>query len=324
MNKPSMKKLKIAARKKGPAVGIAVGIGVGIAAAVIGCMRSRKYDSEMEPINEEIEDAKEEIEDSEEGSETEKEAKKKLRRARIRKVVRTCRIFAIPVLLGFLSVGMIVGSYKVVAAELLSASTFARKLDDEFKSYRKAVREKYGAEVDKDLHIAGITKGEKDVTSVDENGTVHTEKRKVIDGEAAKHFSPYAIPFCATYCGSAFKDNEYYDTLTINSAIQSLQLSMARDGMAFVDEAHKEFNYDITPDSKRGGWIRKKGEDPNVALIQYTVTPYVFRFNEDEDGNPIEENGYIIDFPNARDILDEIPRPSKKVLPPHAKRGGRR
>ena len=294
-------------RRHGPNVGIVAGVILGIGSAIYACMKARKMDEECADINEEIEEAKAIVE-----SDTDdKEAKKALRDLRIKKGVKLAKMFAIPVIVGILSVTLIFGSYKVLAAEFVSASALAKKLDTDFKAYRQAAVQKYGEKADEELRFASMTNKQKVTTVNEETGEITSEEKDVMDKNRKEALSPYAIPFCKTYCGAMYKGEPYHDMLTIQTAVQSMQFDLNVYRSVTLDEFHKSIGYDITPDSKRAGFIRKEGEHYD---IKYTVKEATFNFYP-ELGDDGIEYGYIIDFPDATDILDEIPRPRKVSKP---------
>lgn len=314
MKKPNTRMLRAKLRRKGPKVGIVAGVILGVGSAIYACMKARKMDEECAEINQEIEDAKAVVEQVKDNSSVSdqyvKDAKKKLRDLKIKKGIKLARMFAIPVIVGIFSATLIFGSFNTIAAEFVSASALAKKLDTDFKAYRQAAVDKYGEAADEELRFASMTKKENVTTINPETGEIKTEEKPVMDKDRLSKLSPYAIPFCRTYCGDMFKDEPYHDMMTINNAVQDLQLDLDIYRSVTLDQFHKSINYDVTPDSKRVGYVRKNDEHVD---IKYTIRECVFNFFP-ERGDEAIENGYVIDFPDATDILDEIPVPQKKCF----------
>ncbi len=312
--KPNMRMVKNKVRRHGPKVGIVAGVIIGVGSAIYACMKARKMDQACEEIDDEIGAAKadlEAVEEDETATDQDlKDAKKALRDLKIKKAIKLAKMFAIPVVTAILAITLILGSYKVVAAEFVSASALAKKLDTDFKAYRQATVEKYGEAADEELRFASMTKKQSVTTVNPETGEIKTEEKPVMDKDRKNSLSPYAIPFCKTYCGGMFKDEPYSDMLTIQNGVQDMQLELDIDRSVTLDVFHKAIGYDVTPDSKRAGYVRN---GDNHVDIKYTVRETTFNFFP-ELGDEGIENGYIIDFPNATDILDEIPCPRKKRI----------
>jgi len=310
----TVKRTKMKVRRGAPLALTIMGILTGIAASVLACKKARTMDAELEEENQAIADAKEAV-DAADSDDEKKEAKQALTKARAKKGVKLGKMFGLPVLLGGLAIGMVTGSYVLMAADLAGTTAALKKVTKTFNEYRANTIDVYGEQADKELRF-GKHKESVTVKSADpDTGEIHEQTVKAMKAENGTHDYDFAIPFCRTYCGTAFQDNYYYDNLTISGAFDDCTLKLRRDGYIFASDIYEKFNFDQTPDSRVMGRMIGKDEDPNTARIDYTVEETWFSFGVDEDGEPITEKGYIIDIKGLEPIADRLPKPRKKGVP---------
>ena len=312
MNKLSIAGLKL--KKVSPHIMVIIGIGGVIYTVIESCKRARKLDETMAEELAEIEKAAQELKDLEEseGSSEEdiKKAEKNVRSCRFKAIKKGAKVFLVPALIGILSLTLITSSHIILVNRLAGTSAALQAVTARYKAYQEAVKEKYGEEEEATLHYADLKKDTEEavLTKVDpETGEEITETVNVAKVAGIESISQYAIPFCKTYCGANFVDDNYYDTSTIYTIMERCQKDLDRKHYLFLDKVHERFGYDPTKASRRVGWFINEDGTPNGdGKINFNITEGYY----DWGNGP--EHTYIID-PNVDGEIDSLlPTPKKK------------
>lgn len=301
---------KIRLRKAAPHVMIIVGVAGIIYTIVDACKISRKLDETLKDELDELKKAEEHYEqvkdDPEVSDEYKKETKRSIRTARRRAFFKGAKKFIRPALIGLASLILVGTAHVLLTKAVMAGSAVLNAVSAEYRDYRSAAREKFGDEVDKELRFASANKmkEKKEVVRVDkETGDETTETWDIIDGSSITGLGPYAIPFCKTYCGAVFMSNTYYDSSTIARAQEYIQdqLETYHKKVVFLDDVYKKFGFDVTPASRKAGWI--EGDTPRIAY-EYACVDW-------GQGNGPEWT-YILDFNCRPDVTGSIPAPKVK------------
>lgn len=145
--------------------------------------------------------------------------------------VKLIKIYIIPVGLGVVSGGLILGSHRILTKRLAGAVALYKASDEAFKEYRQRVIEDQGEDKDFEYRY-GVKEREFEGVETDSKGKEKkvTEKRKIAgDGSA------FEIKFCRE-TSPAYIGNEEYDmsTLTIS---QNCRFNQVSDGKrVFVND----------------------------------------------------------------------------------------
>jgi len=283
-------------KKAAPHIMMAVGIGGIIYAFVDGCIKSRKLDetieeevNAVEEANEIYEEACEEYDENptEECKAKIKTYKKNVRKAKAALYKKIARHYLKTIIVGSLSIVLIGGSHIVLTERLVMATTTLVALENDFRDYRNAVREKYGEEAEKEI-MYGRQMEEREVKVIDDaTGEERTEIRKV--AKWRQGHSIYAMAFCKSQCQGMFADNTYYDMQTIENMKRIIEKDYEKKSWAFLQKAYDYMHHPITREIIGVGWMKGLANDDGYIKIE--VIPTVFEFTPGE-----LENGYIIDF----------------------------
>ena len=284
-------------KRVAPHLMIAIGIGGIVYTIVDACIKSRRLDEEIdaevaavEALEEELEEAEEAYEENptEENKAIFKNVKKLLRQAKRALYMKVGEFYLKTFIVGSLSIALIVGSHMILTNRLAVTAATLVAIEQDFKDYRKAVKEKYGEEAEKEI-MYGRRMTEREIGEVVDEETGEITEAKVRVAKWREGHSIYAIPFCKSVCGTMFSDNQYYDQLTISNLRNKLETSFERDEIAWLIDAYKYAHAPVTKEIVGVGWV--KGNTKGDGYIHVEAIPTVFEFTP---GNL--ENGYILDF----------------------------
>lgn len=306
--KTKLMTLGVKMSKNMPTIMVVGGIAVGITAAVIAVKRTpRVYEcitdanSTLEKIKEMEDDptAKFVVEQGETDDEPtlyapyDAEVARYDRREVCRNViVETTKAYALPIGLGFAAVTMILVGYRMKCRALAAMTVAYNSTIAGFKTYRKRIVEKYGAEVDRDILLGKTTEV---VETTDEEGNIKVEEKEVIN----------PINGGGTITFKIDCDNPYYrnDVFTMRNHIEMVQryahqtyehrntkhlyLHELTDGLGIDRDEVLQYS--------GIGWSEKLDSDKIELKLDISGSTY---FDKDEDGKivcyiPITVDGLI-------------------------------
>ena len=178
---------------------------------------------------------------------------------------RLFKIYHPTLIFGGLSIGSTVGLYAILTARNLALSTAAASAIAAYGTYREKVRERFGADVDKELAF-GQEKIKVDEVTVDEDGKEH--KKKVSTTLSDISDSPYAFYFDPTtsYLCEDHSVDDWLFTISGSNTFANAQLNS--DKILTIHDVLTRLDYKmhtLTPEQKKisliCGWEKGKGDD---------------------------------------------------------------
>lgn len=193
---------------------------------------------------------------------------------------RFIRVYAYPLALGGLSAVCVIGSEHMMEGRNNALTAALATTMGGFAAYRKAVVDRYGNAVDKELRL-GLTPTE--VEETDENGK--TTKKTIYMATRTKEQiekSSYARLF--TEGNAFFTDDALANKCFIDNQLKLLNALLMRNGVVFLNEVYESLGFPRTIEGQYLGWIRPRYaanqigdnyisvglenlEDPNVAAF---------------------------------------------------------
>ena len=241
--------------KNAPELMVGAGVTTGVIAAVIACKQTLKLDSVAEQYNYDSERIHKAFDEKTYGDEyTERDMKHDLTAIAVHRVFETAKIYALPVGLGIVSIGLVLGGFGVLKMRHAALISAYGALQTSFNEYRARVKEKYGEEEEYKLYngIEDVT-----VTTTDENGETKTEVQQVC---TASNTSPY-VRFFDEYSAYWQRDAEYNKAF-LRFAEKELNQKLQSRGYVFLNEAYSRLGLQTDKTGAVCGWIYAP-DDPN-------------------------------------------------------------
>lgn len=240
-------------KKISPELLLAGGIVCGVAAVVTAVIATRKAcdDEPLRDIEEELEGVEAKVK-----KEEDKEVKKKLRWKALKlwgkKGVRFLQLYAIPIGLTILSIGLILGSHGVLKGRYLGMAAAYTALDDSFKGYRQRIRDIAGEEAEArfyngtdDLEIKTVNdegKKEKKTVQVRKPGLEKADSPYEFD------FNKHTAPFMAT-------TDMAHNYMVLRSTQEWANDKLRGQGYLFLNDVLDELSIERTPAGQLVGWV---------------------------------------------------------------------
>ena len=209
----AIKKLTKSIKKYAPEIMTGVGAVCTVTGAVIACKKTLELPNKIIAREMAIDD----LHDIQENQRVDdKSVKKEITKEKLGMVKDIAELYALPVGLGVLGLGLMVGSTRVSRKRYTSLMGAYMTLETAFKNYRDRVIEKYGLDEDK-YFVTGIKK--ETIETVDENGK---KKKEEVDVLSSKNFgSPYCFIFDENTAPGTFCKADYNKGITPAFALDS-------------------------------------------------------------------------------------------------------
>lgn len=232
-----------------------VGGAIGVVAAAVGaCCATRKIDTIIDEHKADVEKIHE-AESNEAISYDHKDAQHDLTVTYAKTAWKIIKLYGPSVALGVVSIGCMITSNQILRkrnAALMAAYT---AVDGAFKKYRKAVVERFGEEVDKELRY-GLEKKEVTVEEEDENGKKKKVKKTVYVQKEAPELSQYAR--CFDELNNNYQSNQYLNLAFISNVQAWANTVLQNRGYIFLNEVYEKLGFDWTDAGQDVGWLYGK------------------------------------------------------------------
>lgn len=208
--KLKLNKIGLKVKKHSPEILVGVGVVGTVASAVLACKATLKLGDILDETKDTI-DKINVVKNDEKYSDkySEEDAKKDLGITYIQTGVKIAKLYGPSIALGTASLGCIIASHNILKKRNIAIAAAYAGLDQSFKSYRKTVAERFGAEVDKQIRY-GIKAEEVEEKTVDENGEEVTIKKTL------NVVNPSEISGYARFFEKYTKDNNGNDIINPN------------------------------------------------------------------------------------------------------------
>lgn len=234
-------------RKYAPAIMTGAGIALGGACVVTACVQTTKLDDTLKENKERISELNEMTAQNAPESLSEGERASLVRKEYISMAGKTARLYAVPALLGGMSIACTVGGHHVLSKENAALASAYIALDKSFKAYKAKLP--LAAAVEQERDGDGKLVQETPVTDV------------MSPEEYCDTISPYARVFdCANpYWGISGNPDERI--LFLRRQQCYLNDKLHQDRYLFLSDVYDALGYDKTKASQTVGWYDGKGDN---------------------------------------------------------------
>lgn len=264
-----------------------------VAATVTAVIQTRKLDSALDDARDEILYAEEKLEEE---VITSDEAKRIVRTARIHEGLAVAKLYAGPVILEGLGLGLIFASHAKLKKENTALSAALATVSGAFLRYRERVRERYGEEAEREIKY-GIKHAEVETEETDEKGRTKKVKKDVayidnLPGDYSRFFDGSSRRF-------DFTDNQF-NISYLNSRQNYWNDMLKINGYVTLNEVYRDLDIPVIPDGIVLGWMYSK--DPEKQIGKPYIDFGIWNVNRAKNRDFI--NGYeeaiLLDF----DVID--------------------
>ena len=285
-------------------------IGAGIAGTVIGtvfaCVATIKVKDEVDEFKNKIEEIhifekenKETLNDADE-----QEIKKELTRQYVKLGLNVIKFYAPALIIEGLSIVSIFGSNKILRTRSATAIAAYSTIASAFKKYRKAVADRFGDEVEKEIRY-GITTEVEDSTVVDEStGKKKKVKKetKIVNGNTIKDHSPFAMIFDETNpnWSKDYVGRKFFLEKVRNYCNDRLRAN----GYLFLNDVYKDLGFPETKAGQVFGWLYRPDDKDyhGDGFVDFGIYDLGDKIKVDFVNG--YEEGIILDFNVDGDILN--------------------
>ena len=283
-----------------PEIMLFTGIGAGIGALVMTQKATLKVDSVKKAHNEKKEkivrtscEYEENPEDFEEPY-TKDQAAQDLMLLKEKTAVEYVKLYAAPVILEAVSIGLILGSHHIMKQRQAALAASCAAIAKAYRTYRQNVINKYGEEVDQEMLYGSEKKTIKKTETDPETG----EKKKVTEEqEIIRNFggSPYARLFTRENSTEWFNDNPQNEFMLAQREKEA-DTRLKCEGILTLNDVYRMIGLKPTDIGLTHGWRYRSQKDPDYGKFDNNVTfltKWVMIPNEDTGE---DERTLLIDF----------------------------
>ena len=287
-------------KKISPELLLAGGIVCGVAAVVTAVIATKKAcnDEPLRDIEEELEGVEAKVK-----KEKDKEVKKELRWKALKlwgkKGVRFLQLYAIPIGLTVLSIGLILGSHGILKGRYLGMAAAYTALDDSFKSYRQRIRDIAGEEAE-----ARFYNGTEDleITTVNEKGKKEKKTVQVRKPGIEKEDSPYEFDFNKHTAPFMATTDTAHNYMVLRNVQEWANDKLRAQGYLFLNTILEELSIDITKPGQHAGWLTNGDGD---GYVDFGMSEYYEDSIEDIMNGTAVPNIHL-NFNCDGDILEKM------------------
>lgn len=214
----------------------------------------------------------------------EKDYAKELLAIRARMVLQLAKMYALPLALGAVSIGLITGSHVVLNRRNASLTAAYATVDQAFKQYRDRVKDELGQDGDDRFRFGSETVTE---AVKDDNGKTKKIEKVRLNGEP----SDYARLFSEGL--EDWQPNPELNLIFLRVKQNYLNQRLAQRGHVFLNEVYDELGLERSSAGQMVGWVYGNPDGDNY--IDFGIY--------DEDGNPrvrdfvnLKEETILLDF----------------------------
>jgi hypothetical protein len=234
------------AQKHSPAIMFGAGIAVGITAAVKACQATLKVEEVLNKNDAQLQ--KFEATHAEQPKEyTLEDVKSDQRLQKIHLVRDLTTLYALPVGLGFVSVGLLTSAHVVLTRRNIALAAAYTVLDRSYREYRERVVNELGSDKDREFRY-----GSKEKEIVDETTDGHVVKT-VKRADPGKGRSQYAV--CFDQLNPNWQPRADYNQTFLTLIQTHCNQKLHARGHLFLNEVYEALGLEHTPDGQIVGWV---------------------------------------------------------------------
>lgn len=264
-----------------------------VAATVTAVIQTRKIDYAFDDARDEINYAEEKLEEE---AITPEEANKIVKKARIHEGLAIMKLYAGPVILEGVGLGLIFASHAKLRKENTALSAALATVSGAFLRYRERVRERYGEDAEREIKY-GIKHAEVETEETDEKGRTKKVKKDVtyvddLPGDYSRFFDSSSRRY-------DFTDNQF-NISYLNSRQNYWNDVLRINGYVTLNEVYRDLDIPVIPDGIVLGWMYSK--DPEMQIGKPYIDFGIYNINRAKNRDFV--NGYeeaiLLDF----DVID--------------------
>lgn len=247
--------------KYSPEILVVVGVVGVIGATVLACKATLKVDEVLEEARENFDKIHEVAQlETDEAVYSEEDYRRDLVIVHVQRAAKLVKLYAPAIIIGVISVGCIIGSYKILSGRNMALISAYKLLDEAFKNYRGNVINEYGPEKDRELRYKVFTPHEEVIIGKDGK---EVETRKGMKQMNPAFGSPYAR-FFDENSHRWSKSGYDYNLFFLQCQQNYLNDVLRSRGYVFLNEAYDSLGL---PWSKAGqvvGWVNNGNGDDYI------------------------------------------------------------
>ena len=295
----SMSKFCAKTKAHSPEILVVAGVVGVVASAILACKASTKVSTIIHEAKEQIDDIHDVAEKEEYKDEyTREDMQKDLAIVYTQTAVKFVKLYALPVVLGGLSIAGILTSNGILRRRNLALAAAYTAVDKGFKEYRSRVVDKFGEKVDNELRY-GIKARKIEETVTDPETGKEKQVKKTVEVIDPNLPSDYACYFDRR--SRNYNDNADYDMFFLRAQQNYLNDLLIARGHVFLNEVYDALDLPRTAVGQIVGWVRNTN-DPNAdGYIDFRI----MNVNR-EAGDGRIEPAIVLDFNVDGPVLEKI------------------
>lgn len=292
-------KALIEVKKHSPEILIAAGVIGTVTSTVLACKATTKLSAIMDESKNDIEAVHKCSEDEKMVDQySQEDAKKDLVIIYAQTGLKVAKLYAPAIALGALSITSIVASNRILCKRNAALAAAYATVDKAFKEYRSRVIDRFGEQVDKELHYNIKAKKFEETTTDPETGKEKKVKSTVEVAEADNN--PFTIFFDET-TSKAYEENDDYNRMTLRATQQWANDKLHADGYLFLNDVYDALGIRRTKTGQITGWVDKPDEEGRDGYVDFRI---IETNRETEDGG--YKKAWLLDFNVDGNILELI------------------
>ena len=298
-------KIALAAKKNAPTILVATGVVSGVAATGMAIHATLKCDAVLELHKENmrnIEKARYVVDNDPdfEGTYTEEQEKADRKTVKVQTALQFAKLYFPTVALTALSVTCILAGHHLLSKRNAAVVAAFTAVSSKFDDYREMVKDRLGADVERDIFKRIIEEAELDENG-EPNGDIHKEQsKKPVDMSTDRFFDEFS---------SLWNHNDpTMNVANLRAVTKTAQDKLIMQGYLFLNDVYDMLGIQRTPAGQVLGWIYDKDHMDTIVDFGVYLDPTVIEdpwdFVNDEpwDGNI----GILLNFGGLEIMYDKI------------------
>ena len=298
-------KIALAAKKNAPTILVATGVVSGVAATGMAIRATLKCDAVLELHNENmknIEKARYVVDNDPdfEGTYTEEQEKADRKTVKTQTALQFVKLYFPTVALTALSVTCILAGHHMMTKRNAAVVAAFTAVSSKFDDYRELVKDRLGADVERDIYKRIIEEAELDENG-EPNGDIHKEQsKKPVDMSTDRFFDEFS---------SLWNHNDpTMNVANLRAVTKTAQDKLTMQGYLFLNDVYDMLGIQRTPAGQVLGWLFDKDHMDTIVDFGVYLDPTVIEdpwdFVNDEpwDGNI----GILLNFGGLEIMYDKI------------------
>lgn len=298
---PKLGKAGLKLKSSSPEIALGLGIITGIAAFATACKASTKLDGIMKEHKEKTDKIHEYAARPQEEKEeiyTEKDEQHDIMITCMQTGIKIVKLYAGPFALEALSLGLIIKGHNILRTRNAALASAYAILNKDFKEYREGVIERFGKDLDKELHLK--LKDQVVEKEVEDDKGKKKKIKETIKTSGLEGYSIYAR-FYEDGC-KGWEKNPEYSLMYLKQQERFASDKLRSQGYLFLNDVYDALGIPRTIAGQAVGWIY----DPDDPTKDNYVDFGIFDVSKPHNGDFV--NGYersiILDFNVDGPILE--------------------